>query len=186
MRLFVAVPVPADVRDRLAPVQRTMHGLPLRPARAEGLHVTLAFLGETAEEKVPTIRAQIDLVAREAAPVPLSIERLGCFPSVRRPRVVWAGIGGHVDVLVALQAHLVSGLRAAGFELEERPFRPHVTLGRAASAWTDEQLSALRAILDQAPSSYGAWTAGDIHLMRSELHRTGSRYSSVYARRLGT
>ena len=182
MRLFIALPLPAGVRERLEGAQAVAHrlALPLRLTRAEGLHLTLAFLGETPEDRVDALRGVIDEAARGVAPFRLELAGLGAFPSARRPRVLWVGLAGDLTELARLHAALSDRLADAGFRVEEREFRPHVTLGRSTGEWTTAQLEALGRLLDAPVSATGSWSADALHLMRSELRRDGARYTTLY------
>ncbi len=99
MRLFVAVEVPAAVRDDLAALVSELQALEskssankLRWVRPENLHVTLKFIGSGPPEKLDAIRAELSRVRSDRS-VELRFRGLGFFPSAKRPRVLWAGIG---------------------------------------------------------------------------------------------
>ncbi|CAA9249666.1 MAG: 2'-5' RNA ligase [uncultured Chloroflexi bacterium] len=187
VRLFIALPLPEEVRANLAAAQAGVSRLrlPLRFARAEGLHLTLAFLGETVEERLPALRSLIDEAAAPSPAILLTVRGLGVFPNPRRPRVLWAGLEGDLSQLVALYDRLGGSLAAAGFPVEDRPFRPHVTLGRVSGEWTPETLRLLHAKLAETPEPFGAWRAETLDLMLSELRREGARYATLHTSALG-
>ena len=125
-RLFFALWPTAAARaalERLAADVALVSGG--KAVEAGKIHLTLAFLGEVDE----TRRGALDAVARavHVEPFTLTLDRVGSF---RRSRVAWAGASGVPAELLALQASLDEALRGKGFELEERPFRPHITLAR--------------------------------------------------------
>ena len=125
MRLFFAVPFPAEVRTQLQAFQRQLReaGVSGNFTRPENLHLTLAFLGET-----PRLReAARVLAAVDDRAFPLTVAGLGRFGDL-----LWAGVRPCPE-LEALAAGLQRRLREAGFSLEDRPFRPHVTLVRRAA-----------------------------------------------------
>lgn len=128
LRLFFALwPDPAT-RDALAAtagrLRRTCGG---KAPPAANLHLTLAFLGDVPEVRVPELA---DLAATLVAePFVLELDRIGYW---RQQRLVWAGPQSCPDVLAALAAALGAGLRARGFRSERRSFQPHVTLLRDA------------------------------------------------------
>jgi 2'-5' RNA ligase len=126
-RLFLAV-WPDDAArarlDRLAQeVALVAQG---KAVGREKIHLTLVFLGEVAREREEAI-ASVARAAAASEPFALMLDRVGSF---RRARVGWAGASVEPPALHHLQLRLEAGLRAAGFALEERPFRPHVTLAR--------------------------------------------------------
>jgi 2'-5' RNA ligase len=180
MRLFVAIEVPPAIKEALAAASRELARLPAEGSwpKSANLHLTLKFLGETEEAR----RSEVHRAMREAAatcpPFRLTLCGLGAFPNTRRPRVVWAGLGGEVEIVQRLQADLEARLEAAGFPREERAFKPHLTLAR------------LRSVADPAHFAAGvaAYTlpelpfeVGRIVLFRSELHPAGSRYTELAA-----
>ncbi|HET7769062.1 MAG TPA: RNA 2',3'-cyclic phosphodiesterase [Chloroflexota bacterium] len=182
MRLFIALSVPDAARQRLAQMQRLVDelDLPLRTTRPEGLHLTLVFLGETREERVPEIRAAMDAAAETVGPFPIALGELGVFPNLRGPRVLWAGLSGAVSALALLHTRLAERLGARGFAIEERAFRPHVTLARTRGEWSPAKLTALRELLSSNAAARESWQAGEVHLVESRLHAEGAQYVTLY------
>jgi RNA 2',3'-cyclic 3'-phosphodiesterase len=185
MRLFIALEIPEAVRREVA---RRVAGLRERLPRArwvdpEMMHLTLAFLGETAPDKVPALAAAL----REAcAPHPSLALRLaggGTFPPKRPARVAWIGVLGEnraPEDLAAVQAAIVgAAVEAIGFEPEERPFRAHVTLARCDPPWPRDAVEKLTAAF---PGEIGQpFVADRIVLMESKLSPKGARYTVVEA-----
>src|SRR5687767_1036064 len=134
IRAFVSVHLPAGVREKLRAVQaklaRAMPESAVRWAPFEQLHLTLEFLGKVEAENVPSLETALKEVAAAHAPFDLSAERTGAFSSIRNPRVIWAGLGGDIDAVKALQADVKKAVRPFVTEQETRAYRPHVTLGR--------------------------------------------------------
>ncbi|HBP22496.1 MAG TPA: RNA 2',3'-cyclic phosphodiesterase, partial [Planctomycetes bacterium] len=133
MRLFWAIELDDAARETLAAAQERLAADPAAAVvnwtRPEALHVTLAFLGEVAEERVPELRAAIESLL-PVEPLRLNLAHLGSFGG-SRPRVVWAGLGGRDrGKLVALGEGVGAALEPLGFPRERRGFAPHVTLGR--------------------------------------------------------
>jgi 2'-5' RNA ligase len=132
VRCFVALDLPR-------PVCNYLFGLTAQFGRrgavkwvpADQLHLTLAFAGELPDEALQAVRDQVQAVALE--PLSLHLQSLGHFPPKGEPRVVWAGLGGDVGALAALQAELADRLEPLGMPREERDFVPHVTMGRVKS-----------------------------------------------------
>lgn len=132
-RTFIAVDLDAGVRAGIVRLQEELRsaGARLRWVRPDNLHFTLRFLGELPPAQV----ARAVVATREAvaavAPFALTVGGLGAFPSFERPQVVWIGttVGG--EALTALARAVHEALRRARFPADDRPFRPHVTLGRA-------------------------------------------------------
>lgn len=131
MRLFVSIDLPGKVREKL-------HGwLPDRPdlryTKQEQLHLTLLFLGECDEQKVNSIVNELKTV--QFIPFEIIIEGLGAFPDRKNPRVIWAGVNKHADLL-NLQHQISSKLGAFADTDENRSFKPHITLARTTERFT--------------------------------------------------
>ena len=133
IRLFVAFETPPAVMQALRPLlsdlRKNVHGVRWEPD--EKLHTTLRFFGETAEELLPSLDSVLRTTAA-AAPTTITVryEAVGFFPDVRRPRVVWIGIDDPSGGIAGLRNRLDVGIEPLGFRPEERPFSPHLTLGR--------------------------------------------------------
>jgi 2'-5' RNA ligase len=124
-RLFIAIDLPAVVRQELCRLNVPIAGCRWVPA--DQLHLTLAFLGDVGEERVAGLARALGQVS--AAPFLLHFDRLGCFPTCARPRVLWVGLKPE-PLLLSLADRLRELLRAGGIPQEERPFSPHITLAR--------------------------------------------------------
>ena len=153
MRLFLALWPREPARDALAAVARSLaQAASGKAVPAEKIHLTLAFLGEVAPERLDEVRAAADAI--RGAPFELVLDGVGSF---QKARVAWAGSSGLPGALVRLQSDLETGLRAAGFALDERPFAAHVTLARKiAFSVTAAAMAPIR------------WQASEYVLARSE------------------
>ncbi len=138
MRLFTALDLPPSHKDLVSRAYE-----PLRPrfdvrwVRAEGLHLTLVFLGETADAELPRVTRALDEVAARHPPFSLSLRGAGTFGSKKAPRVLWLGVEGDLAVGGALQADLEQAL---GAKKEHDSWSPHLTLGRSRSPRGDAVL----------------------------------------------
>ena len=181
MRLFVAVDPTDAVRAALARAQATMRdGAPHADVRwvdPKNLHLTLKFLGNVADERAGEVARAVTAAVAGHAPIALAARGLGAFPSLRRPRVVWAGLVAGVTPLRGVASALDGALVPLGFPPEARPFAAHVTLGRVRSPKGIDRLAS--AITAGAALDFGGWTASDVVLYRSHLRPTGSIYEPV-------
>ncbi len=187
LRLFVALEPPGPVRRQLkllAAELRERGGRAAREVRwvlPEQIHLTLQFLGNAPAERLDDVRRAVAGAAAAAAPLALSVRGAGGFPNARRPRVLWAGVEGEVEALAALARDLGARLAPLGFPPEERPFSPHLTLGRARDGAAG-LAGALAAVQDRA---LGAWRAEALTLFRSELSPGGARHEPLLRAPLG-
>ena len=135
VRAFLAIELPPDIKDLIEDIkERLMPALEgIRWARPEGMHLTLKFFGDVSQGDVACISEVVEKNVRDIAPMELNAGLPGGFPSLKRPRVLWLGIGGDTQRLEALQAEIEGDLKECGFPGEKRAFKPHLTLGRARS-----------------------------------------------------
>jgi 2'-5' RNA ligase len=130
MRLFVGIDLPDQLKETLVSFQSELRQLGVKSfwKSQENFHLTLEFLGELEPGKVPGIFNTLIKGAAQIKPFLLKVVGLGAFPSLIRPRVLWTGIGGNLIELNKLQANLHHKLLEAGFILENRAFKSHITL----------------------------------------------------------
>ncbi|MGY2064587.1 RNA 2',3'-cyclic phosphodiesterase [Blastococcus sp. SYSU DS0619] len=175
-RLFFAVEPPAPARrdlDRVLAPLRDAPGAP-RWGRPEQWHLTLLFLGAVPELTVPGLVAAAAPAVAATPPMTLRLAGGGRFGSLRRPQVAWAGLDGDVAPLVALAGRLAAAARDLGLPVEERPFRPHLTLGR----WRPGR-PADGALTDRLAGYRGPeWPVADVRLVESHLG-AGARHETL-------
>ena len=186
MRLFIGLTFPKKQRERIYRAARVLREeeLPVQWIGLENYHVTLKFLGEVRPEAVPQIEAVMTKVASATASFSTEFGGFGAFPTIRRPRMLWLGVGA-TAALRCLKQDLEWTMGDCGFEAETRAFHPHVTLGRA-----DDRggAGAFRG-LDDLVASMGFSAevkVRTIDLIRSNLSKDGARYSVVSSAKLAT
>ena len=131
MRLFVAVFPPPEVRETLVEAARALPTDAFRLTAPARVHLTLKFLGEVPPEDIPRLSSALESVGQQGGPFDATISGFGAFASARRARILWAGIGQGAERLITLARAVEGLLEAEGFAREEKPFVPHLTLGRA-------------------------------------------------------
>jgi len=155
-------------------------GRHIRWVRPEGIHVTLKFMGDIPVATAENILEVLPAVTAGFSPFELAISGLGAFPNLRRPRVLWAGLTGELKRLSELQAAVDDAVGKLGLPKEQRPFSPHLTLGRVRREVTDGHLRKIEEVMSAAePPAASPWTAGTVNLMRTELDPAGSRHYLV-------
>lgn len=180
-RLFVAIELPQSIKAVLSDAQRELRqSLPVRSvswSRPETFHLTLRFLGNVNEERLASLTESLAAAAAGHSPIELSCERLGCFPDLRYPRVLWAWV--HGDGIAELQ----SAIRVACDPFAEKPadkrFTGHVTLGRFRQIHRQDADKIAPVIEGYANRTFGRWTADEVVLFRSELRPEGARHEKV-------
>lgn len=177
-RAFLAVEV--DPLTPLENLQRELEqtGADLNLVDPGNLHVTLKFLGDTPEDRVPGIVDAARSAVEGIAPRDLGVAGVGVFPNADYIRVVWAGFQeDDGDALTKVANRLEDPLAELGFEREDRKYHPHVTLARVQSGRSRER------IVDVVESNRTRYM-GDVPwervvLMRSDLGPGGPTYSVV-------
>jgi 2'-5' RNA ligase len=180
IRAFLALDPPEEILQEIGRIQdrlrKLIHG-DLRWVRPEGIHLTLKFFGDISENAVMNISAVAGRASAAVGPFELAIGDTGVFPDPSRPRVVWLGMNGEVAQLVTFQQRLERALREIGFPPEERPFRPHLTLGRIKSP---KGLVGLAEALEKGETdTAGSFTASGLSLFQSDLTPRGAVYTRL-------
>lgn len=175
MRLFVAVEIPAEIREKIADfiarVKPRLDGA--RWVRPEGMHITLKFLGNVVDEKRGAIESALDTI--KSLGFTLSLQNIGVFPTPRSPRVLWIGIDSGPE-LARTAAQVDQALAPLGFEREKRAFTPHVTIARFNERGKKSDVSP---VLSEPNLSFGTMTATEFHLYESKLSPQGARYTKL-------
>ena len=185
MRLFFAIELGDAVLDLLEETTA--------PLRAEApelawvardkRHLTLKFLGDVDESDVPRLIAAADGTAARHRQLEMTVREVGAFPNFRRARVVWIGVEQEPR-LELLHHDLELACAEEGFEVEGRPFRPHITLARVRDPLPAERLRALARAARRVRMQANVQVER-ITLFESTLAPTGARYRRIHAAPLG-
>lgn len=183
LRLFVAVELPEIIRSDLGKLQdRLRIGTQFTGAHptwvtAHNLHMTLAFLGNQPQEHVRLVADTMERVGRMSSPFKLRLKGLELFPNPKAPKVLSIEVQGQVAKLLSLQGNLSSLLQHNGFNLEARPFRPHLTLARIKSA---KGVAGLRDLVrSHSRIEAREFVVSEIVLFQSTLNTNGPVYEAL-------
>jgi 2'-5' RNA ligase len=181
VRVFIAVPLPADLKAQLTAMQQEFRHLPLEAAwvREAGFHLTLKFLGEVDASQMGAIASCMTATAQRYHPFSLTLCDVGVFPDESRPRVLWVGIEDQTGRLRHIQQTLEAELAQIGFLPEDRPFAPHLTLARLKRVSRRGEF--LAGLKTHRQDVLGQLNVDRIELIESQLHASGARYSTVKA-----
>jgi 2'-5' RNA ligase len=188
-RLFLAVPLPQEVIDFVDTIVRRLghEGWPVRWTAAGNAHITLHFLGEIEPERAELLRLALPEVVAQHDHFRLRTADLGVFPNMKRPRVVWLGLWGPAHRLHTLRDAIGETLESLEYELDDKEFHPHITLGRIRDPRTNrirDLPGKIRVRIEQAAQT-GEVTheqprqvpVDEVLLVQSHLGgREGSRY----------
>lgn len=182
VRLFVACEVPLDIQTALGGVidqLRPYSGNAVRWVKPDGVHVTLKFLGEVQQKKLPAIKMALGEAVMRHSPFTLEFDQLGIFGGREGLRIMWVGIAGDVLRLEALVRDVNLALGVVGFEPERRPFRPHLTLGRVKDEVSTRHRAEIEVATGKIEVPQVSWRTSQISLMRSRLTPQGAMYDVV-------
>jgi 2'-5' RNA ligase len=182
-RLFIAVTIPEEVKAKIkaaqAELQRVLPERGVRWTRREQFHLTLRFLGDVEAARVEALETAIRAACRGFGALHLSAGRVGCFPDLRYPRVVWVGVRDEAEQLPRLQQAVQAATEEFTTEPKEEQFTGHVTLARIKGIKRSEAEALGQAAAGMADRPFGQWTAYQVELMRSELSPQGAQHRSL-------
>lgn len=181
-RLFAAIEVPQDVRDRIGRATRLLAGAGWRAkwVNPDNTHLTLKFYGNVELERLESLKQALRGAIEPHAAFTLQAAGAGVFPNPQRPRVLWLGLDGRgLEPLTRLQAGIDRASGELGFPPEERAFHPHLTVARIRP----EDLSTLSGV-EQRLAELSTLPAlsipvDQVTLFRSEPRRTGPIYTPL-------
>ncbi len=185
LRTFIAIELDETVRDGLARVQakfkRQAPDGGVKWVNPEAIHLTLKFLGDTPVTKISKVSDGLAAACEGIKPFDLSFEGRGCFPNMRRPRVIWVAVR---DVsgssLARLQAAVEQKVSPLGFPTEERGFSPHLTLGRVARGANAQVEAAIGQMVEKSVvEQIAVQRVTAVHFIKSDLRPTGPIYNQL-------
>ena len=175
MRAFVAVFPPPEVRETLVRAARELPvSSDVRWVRPANVHLTLKFLGDVAEADLSRVGEVLETIRERHEPFEVALSGFGAFPSGRRARIFWAGIGEGSERLRTLAQDVEASLQPLGFVLEARPYTPRLTLGRARG-----RPASLEAAEASVPTP--RFWVRSMERVKSVLGATGAAYSPLAA-----
>jgi len=145
----------------------------------QNIHVTLKFLGNVEESRLPDVYAACERAAAGSEPMELEIRTMGCFPGLNRPRVVWVGIEKGQEAVKQLQKKVEQELAIIGFPKEDRKFQAHLTIGRVKD---QKATGGLRNLIEEEQNVFiGSMRAEKFSVMKSRTLPAGPVYEELMA-----
>ena len=189
VRSFIAIPVPRTGLEVLEKVVKRLDsemGGKVRWVRPRGIQLTLKFMGDIPALTLEQVLETLPQVTASFGPFEISMSGLGVFPNPRRPRVLWAGMAGDLETLSALQLAVDEAVGRLGLPKGDRPFSPHLTLGRVRRDTNEEQSRTIGYLMSNTElQAVPPWSVDAVNLMRTELDPTGSRHYLVGSATIG-
>ena len=170
LRVFISIPVPNTAGlNPLVRDLKTVRGL--KVSNVSQLHITLRFLGDVDEERIDEIGEIVSDTVSDIQKSRLSLKGLGCFPNERNPKVLWVGIDTALP-LERIADKLSAKLRKAGIPFDEKPFKPHVTVGRI-----DGRCNITPMLGKYRTTEFTTCIPSAVYVMKSELKPTGAEHT---------
>ena len=185
LRSFLAVELPGTIRKKIGEVQKDLKssGADVRWVSPENIHLTLKFFGNVEESLIENIVKSIEGPVQDTPSFFLKVQGMGAFPNLKNPRVVWMGLQEGRERVIYIQQQLERVFEKMGFQPEDRPFHPHLTLGRVKSNRGKNEL--VRGMEGYREEELGNFQVEKIILFKSDLKPMGPIYTTLREIRLG-
>jgi 2'-5' RNA ligase len=185
IRSFLAIELPGSILRKIGEVQGSLRSsrADVRWTNPEAIHLTLKFFGNIEESRIDPILKSIEGPIQNTQPFSLKVRGVGAFPHLKNPRVIWIGLVDESEALTTLQKQIEIYLEKIGFQREDRPFRPHLTLGRMKSSRGKEELA--EGMERYREKEFGDFGVERMVLFKSDLKPSGPIYTPLKEMRLG-
>lgn len=181
IRAFVAVELSSDIREKLSALQGQLKKVlpPMNWVHPESIHLTLKFLGWVDSSRVSQLLSALELIGNRQNTFSLEIQRLGVFPSIKRPRILWVGVTGQTHIMQQLVLEIEATLESLGFPPEEKPYHPHLTLARIKRDNALVGAALIENKVLEAEQSIGLMTVEKFLLFQSDVDAFGATYTPL-------
>jgi 2'-5' RNA ligase len=185
LRAFIAVEIPSGIHlaieKQTASIRATLNSSLVRWVPRENIHLTLKFLGDVSPANIELLEQMLTAEVCQHRAFEMRFGGLGAFPNPKRPRVIWIGIQAPVE-LEALQHGIEAATATLGYPDEQRPFAPHLTIGRVKQNVNSAGAQKIRAALEQTRvGSLGTSKVSAVHLFKSDLKSEGAVYTKLFS-----
>ena len=176
VRTFIAFDTPSPIKNEMRQLQEELKKshADVKWESIDKFHATIKFLGNVEESMLQQVISITESILRNISKFDVSFQSLGCFPNKKHPRVIWIGSENNDGKLQGIKDMLDKALVSYGFEIEDRAFHPHITLGRVKGL---RGLNNLTPMLENLTFEPHKASINEILIMKSTLKPEGSIYS---------
>jgi 2'-5' RNA ligase len=188
IRAFIAIELPEIIQQAIikqtARLRQNISGDLIRWTPVGNIHLTLKFLGDVPSNHLDFVKQSLAQTAKSSLSFDLQVGGLGSFPNSKQPRILWVGIHAPPE-LNTLQENIDTAMDRLGYKKEDRPFSPHLTLGRARPNISPENSVKIRDTLQSIQlGNIGTARVNSVHLIKSNLNSTGPEYTNLFSANL--
>ncbi len=182
IRVFLAVELSSDIQEKLAHLQQQLQKTlpPINWVRPESIHLTLKFLGYVEPSRVSQLLSVLEPVGEKRETFSIDVQRLGVFPQVKHPRILWVGLTGNIQALNDLVLEIEITLEPLGFPPEEKPHHPHLTLARIKRENAKVGSVIRQTEVLESVQHLGTLAIDRFTLIQSDLGSSGARYTPLW------
>ena len=189
LRAFIAVEIPPSIQQAIhsetESLRRALGPELVRWVPRQNLHLTIKFIGDISSANVNMLADMLTAEAGRVSIFSMRVNGFGSFPNPRRARVLWVGLDAPAG-LAALQRGIESAAEKLGYAAEERPFSPHLTIGRVRQQVSASDQQTIRQGLERTRvGDLGEAEISAVHLYKSDLTRDGAVYTRLFSAPLG-
>jgi RNA 2',3'-cyclic 3'-phosphodiesterase len=183
IRAFIAIKLSPEIHQRLNDVnvllKQRLQGALIRWVPVDNIHLTLKFLGDVPTTNLDMLAKILKAEASQYEPFEISVGELGAFPSAHRPHVIWLGVQAPAE-LNTLQHGIEEETARLGYKPEDRPFSPHLTLGRVSRNADTQDFARIEAAINETKVGFlGAMRVETVQLFKSDLKPNGAVYTGL-------
>jgi 2'-5' RNA ligase len=180
IRSFLAFELPLEIKGIVARVSDELRQstLDAKWVKPNNIHLTVVFMGDIETDDIPAIGEETKKVCLTHGAFDISLNGMGCFPNMRKPRVIWLGLDGDLERMSCFRDALQERLIPFGIKEEKRRFKPHLTLGRfRRPKKIDSKGLELLSGYEDVPSP--VCLLKELVLFKSDLNPGGAKYTRL-------
>jgi len=182
IRAFIAIELPLTIQEKLGEVisrLKSQNTYAVRWVPPHNIHITLKFLGDVSINNLQVLTQILVSETSRYHPFEVTIGGLGAFPNLRQPRVIWVGVQAP-PILETMQHGIETETHRLGYGIEERPFSPHLTIGRMSHNATQDDIRQIAVILSNIRvEELGSVSVEAVRLFKSDLQSGGAVYTTI-------
>ena len=177
MRLFIGIDLPSSIKEKIDQIKNSLKkcSLDAKWINSQNAHLTLKFLGQVEEKKIPLISKLIESTANEFNALKIEFRSFGFFPNDRKPRIFFVSTSKE-DALKSISQRLENKLESVGFEKEDK-FKSHITLARLKSL---KNITCVKTKIEKLTLG-NPFIVNKIVLFKSILSRSGPLYEKIFS-----